>query len=866
LALAQIVPLSTLTQVAHAQQVQPTQYGYDAQGNLTQITDPNLKVTDLTRDNLDRVQLQQLPKPTAAAVVRPSISYTYDGQNRLVIAQDPRNVKFNYAYGGLNDVLMSQRDFGSLTSIVNEGGLQYYSTNTRGKSVWVSLTDKLNRPTDIRYFDENTLVTSGHTKLNYDAYSTASGAENYGIGRLTSVIDYLSANNSLVSNSVSMRYDQLGRLTWRCQFWAGVSAGSASACTDADALKYRWASNTSPTDAGRLVGLTYPSGRMVDYQYDSLGRVTAVTTTDPNGSTATTVVSSLTYSPLALAQGGYALTGWTFGSGSATPVQTYSRSYDTSGRLSGFTLGAGASGLTSGQANYSLVLDDAGRITEIDTQSATGTTLSNVYGYDDLNRLLQATMPGGVSYSYDYDGNNGTGGTNGNRTLTVSGGVSTSYTYPSNSNRLSSVKVGSATSQTLTTDQTGNVTLDPAALVGQVSYTYDDRSPMPYGRLSRSQGPGAQWDYLHNFFGQRIRKTGSSYTPSGGSAITPSAYVGSTDTLFYYDAAGHLIAEVDASVGAVSGPKPVKREYIWLGDTLVAVIAGSTPTAAVDASSNAPAIYYVHSDHLGTPRMVTDTAGSLRWSWDLMAAEPFGVTAPNEAPAGQASTQQFALNLRFPGQYLDKETGSFYNYFRTYNPSTGRYLQSDPIGLEGGLNTYTYVGGNPMSFTDPQGKFLVGVVGAGVGAAIGFGSSVLTQLVQNEGNWSCVNWGNAGWSAATGGAAGLLLTTPLGGSWAGVLGVGSGSNLLNYGLTTSPNEYSATGAGAAALSGAAGGLIGGKAPNPYMFIKSSPSLSDVGLAAQMLGAKLLAMAGLGGVVGSYDYTKGLPSRQDCGCK
>jgi len=58
------------------------------------------------------------------------------------------------------------------------------------------------------------------------------------------------------------------------------------------------------------------------------------------------------------------------------------------------------------------------------------------------------------------------------------------------------------------------------------------------------------------------------------------------------------------------------------------------------------------------------------------------------------------LNLRFPGQCFDKETGLHYNYFRTYDPSTGRYLESDPIGLDGGLNTYTYVLNNPLIHMD----------------------------------------------------------------------------------------------------------------------------------------------------------------------
>ncbi len=698
----QVIPAGLMPQVAHAQTVpavQPTEYGYDPQGNLTKVTDPNGKITTQVPDYLDRIQTVKPPIPKAGAT-QPVVSYTYDGLNRLVSVTDARNVKTNYLYFGLSDVSQVSKDSGTLNSWVNENGQAYYNTNSRSLSRYTGANyDGLGRPLSVTYLDEGSGAIKGTTRFGYDAKSTTPGAENYGAGRLTSVTNYKGTGSSNVADSVSLRYDQLGRVTWRCQFWGGVSAGSASACTAGDALRYTWADNSSPTDAGRLMGLTYPSGRQVSYQYDDQGRINAISTTDPGGNTTRTVISSVQYTPLAVAERGYALSGWTFGNGSTTPNQTYSRHYDTLGRLDSFSLGVGAVGLKFMQTQYSLTLDDAGRITEIDNVTAQSSLQSNIYGYDDLNRLTSASLPGGVNYSYDYD-------LNGNRTLKTSSSVTTNYTYASGtklSNRLSTVQVGSNAAQNITTDATGNITADPVAAVGAVTYTYDDRADVPFGRLAKSQGPGAQWDYLHNYFGQRIRKSGSSYTPTGGSQLTPQAYVGSTDTLFYYDLQGHLIAEVDGSVGATVSPKPVKREYIWLGDTLVAIIAGSAPNTVI-GTSNAPAVYYVHTDHLDTPRMVTDTGGNRRWTWDLMASEPFGATAANEAPAGQSGAQVMAMNLRFPGQYLDKETGSFYNYFRSYNPSTGRYLQSDPIGLEGGLNTYAYVEGNPLSYADSTGE------------------------------------------------------------------------------------------------------------------------------------------------------------------
>lgn len=119
--------------------------------------------------------------------------------------------------------------------------------------------------------------------------------------------------------------------------------------------------------------------------------------------------------------------------------------------------------------------------------------------------------------------------------------------------------------------------------------------------------------------------------------------------------------------------------------------------------------YYIFADHLNTARAITDTTGQVLWSW---SGDAFGAVQPNADPDG--NRKMFTYNLRFPGQYYDQESGLHYNWHRFYDPKLGRYTSSDPIGLAGGLNTYAYVGGNPLSFVDPKGLNAA----AGVGVAV----------------------------------------------------------------------------------------------------------------------------------------------------
>jgi RHS repeat-associated protein len=206
--------------------------------------------------------------------------------------------------------------------------------------------------------------------------------------------------------------------------------------------------------------------------------------------------------------------------------------------------------------------------------------------------------------------------------------------------------------------------------------------------------------YTHDGLGQRVKKAG------------PSALVASGVNFFVYDEAGKLLGEY------FYDGTPI-REYVYLGEMPIAVLRGSPADTEIN---------YVYTDQIDRPWMVTTTANVLRWRWDT---EPFGSTPPNANPSGVG---YFGFPLRFPGQYYDAETGLHYNYYRDYDPQTGRYLQPDPIGavlfrgmglislgavgmvqpeLSGLLfsksprynHLYSYVASSPLAQSDPLGLF-----------------------------------------------------------------------------------------------------------------------------------------------------------------
>ena len=142
--------------------------------------------------------------------------------------------------------------------------------------------------------------------------------------------------------------------------------------------------------------------------------------------------------------------------------------------------------------------------------------------------------------------------------------------------------------------------------------------------------------------------------------------------MYHYDIFGHLISETD-ELGALN------KDYIWLENLI--------PVAQID-NAGTESISYLHTDHLLTARIATDDSQAVIWRWE---GEAFGGTEATELST-------VAVNLRFPGQYFDDETNLHYNHFRYYDPTIGRYVTSDPIGLLGGYNSYIYP--PPRSFSD----------------------------------------------------------------------------------------------------------------------------------------------------------------------
>jgi RHS repeat-associated protein len=334
--------------------------------------------------------------------------------------------------------------------------------------------------------------------------------------------------------------------------------------------------------------------------------------------------------------------------------------------------------------------------------TAAGTT---TYTYDALNRLRSEAGPARTQ-TFGYD-------PNGNRTSDGSG----TYVPAASSNRYGTIR-----SSTASYDAAGNLTsLATGSPLTTRTFTYNQA-----GRLAEvRQGGVLLASYTYNANGQRSRKT---LTAQGAQALGLPAVA--LTIVFHYDTSGNLLAETSSSGTPI-------RTYVWreaasgpLAETLL-----DHPVAQIEHANNAAlggsngtaveAVLYLRTDELATPREARNAAGTVVWSWTSAA---FGDTNPAEDPDGNG--QRTIVNLRFPGQYADQEAGLHYNWHRSYDPATGRYLESDPIGLAGGWNTYIYALSNSVRWVDVDGKIAIAIPALpAIGKGFAFvGSAAVTAL------------------------------------------------------------------------------------------------------------------------------------------
>jgi RHS repeat-associated protein len=282
-----------------------------------------------------------------------------------------------------------------------------------------------------------------------------------------------------------------------------------------------------------------------------------------------------------------------------------------------------------------------------------GNGLSLGQVYDNQYRITSIAVSSILGWTYSYDPNSNITSfldafkPPGEEALEFAG----TYTYQEATNKL--VQIQGELNVLYGYDANGNITS-----ANNRSFVYDLSNRLI--RVEENSNTLAQ--YIYNGLTQRVKK------------ILPGE-----SRIFHYDIVGHLIAET-------SETGQMLAEYIYLGDQIIAMIRPGEQ------------IFYYHNDHLGTPQILTDETGMVSWKAVYAA---FGET--------EVSIEMVENPFRFPGQYYDQETGLHYNWHRYYEPKTGRYLTSDPIGIDGMINLFAYVQNNPINRSDKLGLFDDGI-------------------------------------------------------------------------------------------------------------------------------------------------------------
>jgi RHS repeat-associated protein len=549
-----------------------------------------------------------------------------------------------------------------------QGQTAVYAYDKQGNRT--AATDPLNHATNYAFDALNRLAEAidpngGTTFYGYDAND-----------HLTSVTDPRNLQTTYTFDGLD---DQLQLASPDAGVTANTFDVAGNVITSTDA---RGKTTTYSYDAlNRRTGAAFVDGTRAVWQYDQgangVGRLSKIA--DVTGSTRYSYDANGHVTQKIQTVGAVSLT-TTYGydAGGRLASVTYPSgkqvvyAYDAAGRVSsltgGGTLVAGvtylpfgmAAGWTAGNgAAYRRTIDQDGQITGLALPAGANIALN----YDAASHIIGRTETGFPAESFAYDALD--------RLATYASGAATqTYTYDANGNRASyldnatppvslAYNIDPASNRLLgisgswagsfTYDANGNM-LSYATPFSGYSFSYDARNRQAKAFVGAI---GTRW--LVNGLGQRVAHINGS---------VPQFF-------FVYDEAGHQTGKYDG----LGNPL---WETVWLGDL---------PVAVLGPAGN----FYIAPDHLGSPHQITDANGAVVWLWH---PDPFG----NGDPIGA-----FPYELRFPGQFFDQATRLHYNYFRDYDPRTGRYIESDPVGLAGGINTYAYTRNAPTTNVDATG-------------------------------------------------------------------------------------------------------------------------------------------------------------------
>lgn len=671
-----------------------TTYEYDIMGNLIKITDPSGTLSQFTYDSLGR---RTSSKDANGSVTK----YEYDYKGRVARVIDAMGGVTTYTYGDTGCGIGCGGGSDKLTSVTDAAGnITRYEYDTLGRL--------------IKEIDpEGKIITYAYDASgNLVSKTDANGITiTYSYDTLNRLIELRTPNSELITYS----YDSAGKVLTMTDFSGTTSYiyDNSNRLTSETKTIEGKTFNTlySYTLSGALTSVTYPIGRIITYERDPVGRIVGVI--EEKDGKRQELISSITYLPNG------AVSSIVYGNGITT-----AKGYDVRGALSSLNIG--------NLKQFSYTRDSVGNITAIN-DLLDASKIIKTYSYDKLYRLTQAAGQWGtIQYNYDSVGN---------RTKEISTSGTTDYTYAANKLITST----GAKSFTFNYDNNGNTIAE-----NQKQYTYNQNQRLIKVTDTVTVVLG---EYLYNGNGQRVKKIANGRM-----------------TYYLYDQSGNLIEEADeqgqvnsdyiylgnvpivrvdewwegmkapqAPTGVTVTPGDKQLTVIWNANqepvdgykvyweaesgkytnstdvgkvtsyTITGLTNGVSYYITVTAYADLKELYYYHTDHLGTPIVMTDSNGSMVWEGERL---PFG-----EEYSVKGKTTN---NLSFPGQYFDVETGLYYNWHRYDDPKIGRFTTYDPsLHLRGSpeipyllptllytpqeLNPYVFTANNPVRHVDFRG-------------------------------------------------------------------------------------------------------------------------------------------------------------------